>query len=122
MLRLWGVKIQLLMALMSLSLLTGCNALFSQAVRLKIEVEVNDHGTVRRGSSVWSIERPPFAQTRVRGDAVAVDLGDGRTVYALIVGDDGHGEPTSTDDVEMLPSRLFGNYALELARSGLHGT
>ena len=109
----WDVQTKRVMAILSLGLLAGCDPIFSPVVRYKIEIEVNDHGTVRRGSSVWSIERTLFRESgvRFRGDAVAVDLSGGRTLFALTVGQDGQHEPTSDDDVRMLPSRLFGDSA-----------
>jgi len=103
-----------IVGLAGLGLLVACDGLFSPVLRYKIIVEVNDHGVVRRGSSVWSLERSSTAQTgvRFRGDAVAVDLSGGRTLFALTVGSDENGRPTSNDDIRMLPTGLFGDGSL----------
>ena len=81
----------------------------SAEVRYKVTVEVDDNGTQRAGSSVMSfaLGKPTVAlvspyNAKFRGEAVAVDLGNGRTLFALLVDEQGDG-----GGIQMLPERLF---------------
>ena len=81
----------------------------SAEVRYKVTVEVDDNGTPRAGSSVMSfaLSKPTVAlvspyNAEFRGEAVAVDLGNGRTLFALLVDEKGDG-----GGIQMLPERLF---------------
>lgn len=78
-------------------------------VRYKVTVEVDDNGMQRTGSSVMSfaLSKPTVAlvspyNAKFRGEAVAVDLGNGRTLFALLVDEQGDG-----GGIQMLPERLF---------------
>lgn len=69
----------------------------SAEVRYKVIVEVDDNGTRRSGSSVWSfaLSKPTLAlaspyNARFKGEAVALDLGSGRVLFALLVDEDGN--------------------------------
>jgi hypothetical protein len=79
-------------------------------VRYKVTVEVDDSGTRRSGSSVMSfkLSEPTVAlgtayNSQFLGEAVDVDLGGGRTLYALLVG-----ETNDEAMVKMWPELLFG--------------
>ena len=81
----------------------------SAEVRYKVTVEVDDNGTQRTGSSVMSfaLSKPTVAlvspyNAEFEGEAVAVDLGNGRTLFALLK--DEHGDGAA---MQMLPERLF---------------
>ncbi|HEX8263299.1 MAG TPA: hypothetical protein VF547_10545 [Allosphingosinicella sp.] len=92
--------------------LTGCGfAGGATEVRYKVTVEVLENGSVRSGSSVWSwrLSEPTVALAspydgKLRGEAVAVELGNGRTLFAVLRGTDGE-----SGMAEMLPERLFGD-------------
>lgn len=78
-------------------------------VRYKVNVEVDDNGTHRSGSSVWSFQlrKPTLAlaspyDAKFKGEAVAVDLGNDNVLFALLVDEDGN---SSTG--KMWPERLF---------------
>ena len=82
-------------------LLSGCGVFGRDDVyRFRVTVEVQTPQGVRTGSSVWQIsphvEAHPMAgsgvQLAFRGEAVAVDLPDGQTLFALMTGADGNGE------------------------------
>ena len=82
--------------------LTGCNR--PAEVRYRVTVEVNDRGTIRSGSSVWSFALAksmlPLASrynARFRGDAVAVEIPGRGTLFALV------------DSAAMYPENLFGD-------------
>jgi hypothetical protein len=81
----------------------------SAEVRYKVTVEVDDNGTHRTGSSVMSfaLSKPTVAlvspyDAKFRGEAVLVDLGGDRTLFALLVDEEGDGA-----GIRMLPERLF---------------
>jgi hypothetical protein len=89
--------------------LAGCGN--SAEVRYKVTVEVDDNGTARSGASVWSfgLSKPTVAlaspyDARFRGEAVEVDLGGGRALYALLIGEAAH-----ESEGQMWPERLFGD-------------
>lgn len=91
----------------------GCGllGLGSPEVRYKIAVEVDDGGTLRTGYSVWSwkLSKPTVALAspyngKFHGEAVAVELSGGRTLFALLHGADG-----DEGAAKMLPERLFGD-------------
>lgn len=95
----------LLVAVASL-FLSGCGN--SAEVRYRVTVEVDDNGATRSGSSVWSFkitESTPLGDSGYRpefhGEAVAVDLSEGQTLFALVKGQ------------EMLPERHFKEYWLD---------
>jgi hypothetical protein len=96
----------------SAALLASCGLLRGGAeVHYKVTVEVFENGRVRSGSSVWSwrLSKPDVARAapydgKLRGEAVAVDLDDGRTLFAILRGADGE-----TGMAELLPERLFGD-------------
>ena len=82
-------------------LLSGCGVFGRDDVyRFRVTVEVQTPQGVRTGSSVWQIsphvEAHPMAGSGVsiafRGEAVAVDLPNGQTLFALMTGADGNGE------------------------------
>lgn len=87
--------------------MSGCGK--SSEVRYKVTVEIDDNGTLRSGSSVWSftLSEPTVALAtpydgKFRGEAVEVDLGGGRALYALLVGED-----NEESLVQMWPEHLF---------------
>lgn len=92
--------------------LSGCSLLRGNPeVHYKVTVEVNANGAVKTGSSVWSwrLSEPvlPLASAyegKFRGEAVAVDLGNGRNLFAILVGADG-----DEGMAPMLPERFFGD-------------
>jgi hypothetical protein len=78
-------------------------------VHYKVIVDVDDNGTLRSGSSVWSFQlsKPTIAlaspyDARFRGEAVAVDLGRRGILFALLVDEDGN---SATG--QMWPENLF---------------
>jgi len=82
--------------------LTGCNR--SAEVHYRVTVEIDDRGTVRSGSSVWSFTLTksivPLVSPynfRFQGQAVAVQLPGRGTLFALF------------KSVEMYPENLFGD-------------
>jgi hypothetical protein len=85
--------------------LGGCGAEseeHSAEVRYRVTVEIDEGGAVSSGSGVWSLKltRPTLAlaspyNPKFTGEAVAVDLSNGQTMFALI------------KDQEMLPERHF---------------
>ncbi len=94
----------LLLGAFTLTALSACgpSAEDSAEVRYRMIVEVDDNGTVRKGSSVWSfaLSKPMLALAspygpKFAGEAVAVDLSGERTLFALVT------------DQEMLPERHF---------------
>lgn len=75
------------------SLLGGCGQLFPERYRFRMIVEVDTPEGLRRGSSVYQVtayntgEFLPEAAKRnwyVKGEAVAVDLPGGQTLFALM--------------------------------------
>lgn len=94
------------------AVLGSCGLLGGPAeVRYRVTVEVIDNGIVRSGSSVWSWQLNeadlPLATAydgKLRGEAVAVDMSGGRTLFAILRGADGQ-----SGMAELLPERLFGD-------------
>jgi len=93
------------------ALLGGCNLPGAPEVRYRVIVEVERGGVVHTGSSVWSwsLKRPRVALAsphngKFQGEAVAVDLGDGQTLFAILRGDD-----AAQGAAQMIPERVFGN-------------
>jgi hypothetical protein len=87
--------------------LTGCGG--PAEVRYKVTVEVDDNGVARSGASVMSfaLSKPTVAlaspyDAKFKGEAVEVDLGGGRTLYALLVGED-----RDKGTVQLWPEHLF---------------
>ena len=85
-------RLVLLACLLS-TLMTGCGVIIPHHYRFKLTVEVRTPAGVRRGSSVYQVTAAnlpallPNEQKRdwsVKGEAVAVDLPDGRTLFALM--------------------------------------
>ncbi|OCC24853.1 hypothetical protein MB02_05170 [Croceicoccus estronivorus] len=82
-------------------LLAGCNELFPETYRYRLTVEVDTPEGPRAGSSVIEVSGHkgigipgPEAGgwiSRVQGEAVAVDLPNGRTLFALLRSEDGRG-------------------------------
>jgi hypothetical protein len=90
-------------------LIAGCSR--PAEVHYRVTVDVNDHGVIRSGSSVWSFALAksmlPIASPynyRFRGEAIAVDLPGRGTLFALV------------KNVEMYPEYLFGD--LQSSRQG----
>lgn len=78
-----------LLVLVLAMLLAGCDD--SATVRYRVTVEIQTPQGLRSGSSVWSfkLSRPTLAlaspyDAKFRGEAIAVDLPEGRTLFALI--------------------------------------
>lgn len=98
-----------LLTALTAPLLAACGN--SAEVRYRVSVEVKEGNTHRSGSSVWSwkLNEPSAALAtpysgRFRGEAVAVPLSGGRTLYALLRDWDGNeGMPM------LIPERLFGD-------------
>jgi hypothetical protein len=94
-------------------LLSGCGN--TAEVRYKVIVEVDDNGTRRSGASVWSfaLSKPTVAlatpyDAKFRGEAVEVDLGGGRRLFALLIGED-----SNESTVQMWPEHLFRDLSSE---------
>ncbi len=103
----WG---WLAMGLLAL-LLGGCG---DNVFRYKMTVEVDTPQGLKTGSSVWEVryEEPgwfpfPFGESRpqkyFRGEAVAVDIAPGQTLFALKVGKGGDSEYG-----KFMPSEMMG--------------
>lgn len=78
-------------------------------VRYKVTVEVDDNGTHRSGSSVWSfrLSKPTLAlaspyNAEFKGEAVTVDLGNDNVLFALLVD-----EKANSSTGKMWPENLF---------------
>ena len=83
-------------ALAALTMTAGACARLAE-VRYKVLVEVDDNGTPRSGSSVWSfrLSKPTVAlaspyDAAFKGEAVAVDLGNHNVLFALLVDEKGN--------------------------------
>jgi hypothetical protein len=83
----------LIFACVATTLLGGCALIMPHRYRFKLTVEVQTPDGLRRGSSVYQVSAAnlpavlPNEAKRdwsVRGEAVAVDLPDGRTLFALM--------------------------------------
>lgn len=81
----------------------------SAELRYKVTVEIDAGGTPRSGSAVWSrtLKEPTVALARPHdgefvAEAVPVDLGNGRVLFALLRGEDG-----DEGTVQMWPEHLF---------------
>lgn len=93
--------------------LSGCSN--SAEVRYKVIVEVDDNGVTRSGFSVMSftLSKPTVAlatpyDAKFIGEAVEVDLGGGRSLYALLVDEENDG-----GTVKLWPEHLFGDLSSE---------
>lgn len=89
----------------------GCGLVMGTEVRYKVTVEVQDGTALRKGSSVWSwrLSRPAAALAtpyngKFQGEAVAVEIGTGNILFAVLRGAAGDEGAAS-----MLPERLFGD-------------
>ncbi|HEX8486021.1 hypothetical protein [Sphingomonas sp.] len=76
-----------------LALVSGCGLLSRERYRFKLTIEVDTPAGIKSGSSVYEItawnalKLLPEERSRdwaVKGDAAAVDLADGRTLFALL--------------------------------------
>lgn len=85
------------------ALLSGCGLLGGNSYRFKMTVEVETPEGLRTGSSIYEVEGigtkdlitgGKGSRTELRGEAVAVDLPGGRTLFALLRMANG----TSADD------------------------
>jgi hypothetical protein len=102
-----GLLLRLGLLLASLSL-ASCGQ--SASVNYEIAIELDDHGTLRRGSGVWQLElREAFPgpySSALYGDAIAIDLPGRGTIYAILMAKERrNGGPS--DEMGMLPERLF---------------
>lgn len=96
------ISYKLALALLAGLFLAGCDR--SAEVRYRVTVEVNDGGTIRSGSSVWSFTLTkaivplvsPY-NSHFEGEAVTVQLPGRGTLFALV------------KNVEMYPENLFGD-------------
>ncbi len=91
------------------ALTAGCGP-SSAEVRYRVTVDIDDNGVTRSGSSVWSasVRRPTLAlgsryDSSFQGEAVAVELKDGRHAFALLVAGNG------SDYASAVPLILFGD-------------
>lgn len=92
--------------------LSGCNLLRGDPeVRYRVTVTVDTPQGERSGSSVWSwtLKQPTVAlvsayEGEFHGEAVAVDLPGGRTLFAILRGMDG-----DSGMAELMPERVFGD-------------
>lgn len=75
------------------AILTGCGNLFPSRYRFRMTVEVDTPQGLRSGSSVmevasslatWKTSDSHALETRLRGEAVAIDISPDQTLYALI--------------------------------------
>jgi len=82
-----------IIALIGLLFLTGCGQLFPNTYRFRMTVEVETPEGIKTGSSVYEVKAadtgsilPEGAKRTwtVKGEAVAVDLGGGRTLFSLL--------------------------------------
>lgn len=83
-------------------------------VRFRVTVAVDDNGTVRSGSSVWSwmLSKPTLALAstyngKFTGEAVAVELSNGRVLFALLKGSG------ANTNLSMLAERQFREYWID---------
>src|SRR6056297_2639954 len=80
----------------------------------RLVLEVEDHGEIRTGSSVIGVSFSPLApwihsefgssKTRIRGEAVVVELSTGQVVVATLM----HGPRGNTEQMQSLASRTLG--------------
>ncbi|WP_188062534.1 hypothetical protein [Sphingobium sp. KCTC 72723] len=97
------------------TLLAGCGSIFpSDRLRQKITVEVETPSGLGTGSSVVETEvhkgkswgDVSGIQYKLGGEAVAVDLPDGRTLFALLRGADGAAGDAAAYQVHLIPDAL----------------
>lgn len=95
------------------ALTAGCGPQ-SAEVRYRMTVDIDDNGVMRSGSSIWSasVRRPTLGlgsayDSSFKGEAVAVELNDGRYAFALLVAGNG------SDYASAVPLVLFGDSARE---------
>lgn len=94
------------------AVLAGCDRLFPDTYRVRMTVEVETPQGLRQGASVWElaqrIDKRPIAgsgvQLTFRGEAVAIDLASGKTLFALLTSGDG-----DADYAKLLPGRALGS-------------
>lgn len=76
-----------------MAVLSGCNPFGGNSYRFKMTVEVDTPQGVRTGSSVYEVNvqkdikltaEMSNSQTSIRGEAVAIDIAPGRTLFALL--------------------------------------
>lgn len=86
----WGM-VALCVALMALA---GCNVLFGSSYRYRLTVEVETPQGLRSASSVIQIRSTQGSgipnndlRVSIRGQAIAVDMPDGKTLFALLSSD-----------------------------------
>jgi hypothetical protein len=104
------------LACLSAAALTGCDLVSGgPEVRYRITVEVNTPQGLRSGSSVWSFKLRPGDMDRgydskFRGEAVAVDLPNGQTLFAATVGISQSGRPV--DEMGTLPETVYWRFGV----------
>jgi hypothetical protein len=119
-------------------LLVGCGS--SKEYRYKVTVEIETPQGTKIGSSVWGITPirtnsmvGPQAKVDFRGEAVAVDLPGGKTLFALLSSADGIGDYAQQLPGRALRSQFYGKeespprdsaeiYPTAPDTLGLHGT
>lgn len=99
-------------------ILIGADRLYYSVVQYthhyRLVLEIEDHGEIRTGSSVigvsfsppppWFRNFFPTSRTRVRGEAVVVELSTGHVVVATLM----HGPRGNTEHMQYLASRTLG--------------
>lgn len=107
----------------SLPIVTGCAELFPETYHFRMTVEVETPEGARSGSSVykvWANNKTPLLPEEskrewgVNGDAVAVDLPGGRTLFALLKTGAAHGDLAGLSMAALDPA--FRNDIVESAR------
>lgn len=107
--------------------LGGCSMLFPARYRYRMTVEVDTPAGPRRGFSVREISSRlqsvpgrggPTPMTKFKGEAVAVDLPNGRTLFALI---DESINVTSIFEPDDRTPELFVANVVKLGRGDQHG-
>jgi hypothetical protein len=78
---------------------SGCSAIEpTEILRYRLTVEVETPEGIKRAYSVWEYKVTDVAigftqlETRYRGEAVAVDFGNGKTLFALLISGDGQSD------------------------------
>lgn len=117
-----------------MALLAGCGLLGSNSYRFRMVVEVETQDGLKSGSSVYEVRAgntlgflPEEAKRdwAVKGEAVAVDLPDGKTLFALLKTNAKHGDMASLSMQALDPA--FKNDIVESAmriedRTGVNGS
>lgn len=91
--------------------LASCGWRDTAEIRYRITIEVDTPTGLRSGSSVWSFRLRPGGLTSAhnsefKGEAIAVDIREGRTLYALLVGGGIDGDRVYHGVPAMLPENL----------------